>query len=478
MKLSRFTYSVFSLAIGMLFVAALLLLLNSASPLVRAAPDTFFVTPSGSGDCSQSSPCDLQSALGAATGGDTIYVAGGTYTGAGGAVVTVTHSVSLYGGWDGTTTVPPVRNPDAHPATLNGEDARRVIYVGGDASPTVDGFIITGGKSPDGGGIHVYAASPVIQNNVITANSTITSGTYANGRGGGIFVGGGSSAVIAQNRILSNVSGYGGGIYHADSPSITVVANEIAGNAASRRGGGILIERSPDSVRANVISGNTAGNDGGGLLIWDAGGRVEANQIVGNSANYGGGISLGNNATPDIFNNLMVGNARDGLGVSSSSPVVVNNTIVGSGEVGSGYGVYLRSSSDCNPPYCTTGDIINNIVVSYAVGILGSGPITPVIDYNDMWANVTAEYSMPGGVVLGIHNISLNPLFVDPAIGDYHLQDGSPCVDAGDPAGVPPAPSMDIDGNPRPVGARVDIGADEYVAASVYLPSVLKNYTP
>ena len=42
--------------------------------------------------CSQATPCDLQTALGLASDGNTIYVAAGTYTGAGGAAVTVTKS--------------------------------------------------------------------------------------------------------------------------------------------------------------------------------------------------------------------------------------------------------------------------------------------------------------------------------------------------------------------------------------------------
>jgi len=51
------------------------------------------------------------------------------------------------------------------------------------------------------------------------------------------------------------------------------------------------------------------------------------------------------------------------------------------------------------------------------------------------------------------------PLFVDPANGDYHLRPTSPAVDAGFNAGI--WGDRDLDGNPRIVGGRVDIGAYE-----------------
>jgi outer membrane protein assembly factor BamB len=75
------------------------------------------------------------------------------------------------------------------------------------------------------------------------------------------------------------------------------------------------------------------------------------------------------------------------------------------------------------------------------------------------------------------HNIDDNPLFLrDPNdggdgwgtgdnddFGDLHLQAGSPCVDTGDPY-LPILPQeMDIDGQPRLMGGRVDMGADEYL---------------
>ena len=54
-----------------------------------------------------------------------------------------------------------------------------------------------------------------------------------------------------------------------------------------------------------------------------------------------------------------------------------------------------------------------------------------------------------------------DPQFVDPANGDYHLKDTSPCIDAGDNSLVPSGVDKDLDGNPRIVNGTVDIGAYE-----------------
>lgn len=79
--------------------------------------------------------------------------------------------------------------------------------------------------------------------------------------------------------------------------------------------------------------------------------------------------------------------------------------------------------------------------------------------------SATVEYCDIEGFTGGATNIDADPLFVDPGHDDYHLDHGSPCIDAA--TGAFPgclAPPTDLDGNPRSLGADVDIGADEHVA--------------
>jgi hypothetical protein len=66
------------------------------------------------------------------------------------------------------------------------------------------------------------------------------------------------------------------------------------------------------------------------------------------------------------------------------------------------------------------------------------------------------------------------PAFADPAAGDCHLTIASPARDAGDPAGVPPAPDHDADGVARPQGPAVDIGAHEWKGWWQSLPLVMR----
>ena len=83
---------------------ACLIALVSSAGVARAAPATWFVTPTGSdgNSCSDAAhPCaTVNGAISKAAVGDTVEVASGTYTGSGDQVVLVDKGLTLEGGWN------------------------------------------------------------------------------------------------------------------------------------------------------------------------------------------------------------------------------------------------------------------------------------------------------------------------------------------------------------------------------------------
>jgi hypothetical protein len=59
--------------------------------------------------------------------------------------------------------------------------------------------------------------------------------------------------------------------------------------------------------------------------------------------------------------------------------------------------------------------------------------------------------------------ISTDPLFANPATGDFHLLYGSPCINAGSISAG--GGRLDMDGEPRPFGSAMEMGADEFTDA-------------
>lgn len=118
---------------------------------------------------------------------------------------------------------------------------------------------------------------------------------------------------------------------------------------------------------------------------------------------------------------------------------------------------------------CTNMNYINNIFHgtlpatpggSFKTGAF-SGDIQPnngtTFSHCDF---VNIQGGMPGGFVAGsINGLAVDPLFVDAATGDLHLQAASPCVDAGITFAA-----VDHDSIARPQGVGTDIGAYEYSA--------------
>lgn len=76
-------------------------------------------------------------------------------------------------------------------------------------------------------------------------------------------------------------------------------------------------------------------------------------------------------------------------------------------------------------------------------------------------------YNNIEGGYAGEGNFDLDPLFADTGTHPFGLQEGSPCIDAGPPEAAPwRLPALDLAGETRVRGGRVDVGAYEWQPVS------------
>ncbi|HEY54257.1 MAG TPA: hypothetical protein G4N94_12470 [Caldilineae bacterium] len=377
-----------------------------------------------------------------------------------------------------------------------------------------------------GGGVGVMGGRIVMSHNRVASN---TGSSANNGYGGGVYVRSGSGELVGNtirdNRASNSGYGGGGGVMSFSSEMV-LLKNDVMKNRASwsvsGTGGGVMawygsLRMDGDTVRMNHSSGNgmTTGHGGGiagkGLVTcalnnikvsrnrtpeWGGGVyldeaanmEVSNSRIIDNEAQKGGGVYLhhGQQATirqSDINRN----DAQVGAGVyvdGMTGSFYLDNAIVsGNNTSPAAHGaglylmtphVYLRHDTFVNNAGLSgvaagTGQISmqNCIVANHTKGLIVQTPGHAALSGTLWWNNVT-DYS--GAVTVSPPNIHADPHFVDPGCGFYHLKTTSPAIDAGVNAGI----VIDIDGDPRPIGAGYDIGADEYVADHVRLPWILR----
>jgi hypothetical protein len=189
--------------------------------------------------------------------------------------------------------------------------------------------------------------------------------------------------------------------------------------------------------------------------------------------NAGGGISAtGGSLT--ISRSTIAGNTQNGISVSGSEFDITNSVIVGNGGASTPFGGVRFDQTNNGMRRFDFNTITGNVAIDgSAVGVLCTLVTTPVTFRNNIvYANqIGGTRTQVGGAncnwafsdigpdaVSGTQNINADPLFVNPAQGDFHLQSMSPAKDKADPGG---ARSFDIDGDARPQGSGFDIGADE-----------------
>ncbi len=156
-----------------------------------------------------------------------------------------------------------------------------------------------------------------------------------------------------------------------------------------------------------------------------------------------------------VVNNLCYNNTT-GIQCDNGNGIIADNTVADN-NMGVNFGFWAPSGGGVYT-------ISNNIVAFNTTWGLWKGDYTadPILSNNDIYNPGVQSISNNITYTVGVDgNIESDPLFMNASGSNYHLQAGSPCIDAGDDS-AGGLVSTDLDGHPRIIGAHVDIGAYEF----------------
>lgn len=256
----------------------------------------------------------------------------------------------------------------------------------------------------------------------ITQGSTVvlslTSVRVENNANGGIVILGGT-LTMARSAVSDN-TGAGGISTVPPFGTITVTESTFAGNSGgqglSLQGGSLVVSR---STFLNNINGGVAVFSGGTFVIV---GNMFFNN--GSSTSTAGGVSI--NTSANALNRLDFNSFAQNKTMNGSGPAI----------------------------HCDAGNFTarNNIMSNNA-------ETGATMQFGGSCAHAFS-ISTPGVLPSGPGNSAADPLFVDPAVGNLHLQANSPARRAADPASdLTGVAALDIDGDQRSQPA--EIGADQ-----------------
>lgn len=360
-----------------------------------------------------------------------------------------------------------------------GSVAQAVVFQSGNNN-ILDGFSMTGGTS-----YGVYVLSTTTPPNVVK-NSNV----YGNPTG--IYLNNAIPVTIDNCRIYSNTSR---GISTGSSARLNMSNSEIYWNGNNAvQGAGIYMQGAVHTITNSVIRNNPqsdAASAGGGIYLQStlAGTTIDNTTIKNNSAANGGGVYL-NGSSVDFKKCVITGNSATGLGGAVNAGANTSgfeNCVIADNQAPKGGGFYINSASAImtfinntfanNQATSTTGGVFdvcgygtltvrNSIFWNNTATGLGDNAYKECgaanfMTVSDSYISTTPGY-IDGGTITSGNNTDAtqDPLFV--GSGNYHLQSGSQCRNAGN---NDYAPADDIDGQTRPrsEGDPADMGADEYL---------------
>ena len=359
---------------------------------------------------------------------------------------------------------------EGHGHYLDGGNSTRIIKIDttglgsdSDSDITIRNLTFQHGSNSTGQGGALYAKTT---DAALTVDGCAFIKNIARHGGGAYVLSSNSGNQTFINNIFNqnSVDYYGGGAYvNSYSGRVTLINNTFSQNSTNNSGGGAYVRSNSGTATLtnNTFVENSAHDEGGGAFINSNSGRVTLtnNTFSSNSASssYGGGAYMySNSGTATLTNNTFSGNSAasygGGASVSAhddSTTLNIYNNIIWDNNAGHGGNdgddLYVNPDGDGNNASCTV-NLYNND--------LGPNSDFTTGQSEDLSITFTDNHYHHAG------NISTDPLLADPAIGNFHLQSGSPCIDAGLNT-APGIPSTDFEGDNRIINGTVDIGVDE-----------------
>ncbi|KAA3662724.1 MAG: hypothetical protein DWQ04_12650, partial [Chloroflexi bacterium] len=324
-------------------------------------------------------------------------------------------------------------------------------------------------------------------------NSNFTSRTFEQttidpeGNGRGIFISGGSSVqpvietITIINGDATDLGGgpadedAGGNIYNLDADPTLIAVEVMTGTAVL--GGGIynhsgtfsmtayFSDGYPSVIRSNLV-GNTA-TDGGAIYVGGGVVTINAPEIYSNTAVNGAGL-FASSGTITVTNAILANNiASDNGGAiynDSGTTYVLHTTIYSNTATNDGGGIYNATGSP----------MVRNNIFESNQATNGNGPAihsaagTPDVDFNYYYNQADPDVS---GTAAGNNSIEslTSPGLLDPANNNFHLAEGAPAIDVGDPDSPV---TGDYEDDPRPSNQSTDMGADEVAGCRVRLNGI------
>ena len=196
-------------------------------------------------------------------------------------------------------------------STIEG-DARSsggAIKVISNAAPIISGNTFVGNRSfSQGGAVHILEAGGTVQANIFE-NNRVSGQSESGGGGLKITFSTGKPVVVADNVFRNNIASFAGSAISVFGGDAHIIDNEITSNGPSRFGGGIHLETQSDSggnrefiVRGNLFENNSVTDTSVAGLNFDAvsGGAMHINP---------GPQGETTDSTVEIRDNVFVGNS-------------------------------------------------------------------------------------------------------------------------------------------------------------------------